>query len=95
MKTLEKKAIRQAQWLGIILWSAHYHNGQWSQEYRMGCRARALFVESMEIGEFVLSRCFDKLEHYVSSDSAEMPAAISLEYAETVKTAYNRLVAIG
>ena len=85
---------RQAALVGIMLWSAHYHGGQWSREYRMGCRARALLERSNEIGSMMASRWFDRLEGYASGEG-ERPRVYTLAFSEAVKASYGRMVAIG
>lgn len=86
---------RQAKLFGSILWSAHYHSGQWSREYRIGCRARRLFTESMEAGERILSQLFDTLEGYVSGDTEDRPpVAVRPEWADAARGEYKRLAAI-
>lgn len=56
---------RLGELVGIMLWSAHWHSGQASQEYRMGCRARQLLSRSSEIGDYLASQWFDDLEGVV------------------------------
>ena len=90
-KITPKSARRLASLVGIMLWSAHYHGGQWSREYRMGCRARAALDKSNEIGAFLASRWFDHLEHYASGQADNPPAQYCREFSERVKTQYCRL----
>lgn len=86
-------AMRQASLVGIMIWSAHYHGGQWSQEYRMGCRARTLLKRSNEIGDFLASRWFDALENYVgdSTGSIERPRQYTKEFSEAAKASYQKM----
>lgn len=76
--------------LGIVIWSAHYHTGQWSREYRIGCRARKLITDSMEVGGFVLSRLFDRYEHVVTGEKTlpetEFSKAVISTYRKFAKT---------
>jgi hypothetical protein len=89
-KIIKLSASRQASLVGIMLWSAHYHHGQWSREYRMGCRARTLLSRSNEIGAFMASRWFDALERYVDNrDSA--PRQYTLEFSKQAKKTYQKL----
>lgn len=80
---------RLSQLIGIMLWSAHYHGGQASREYRMGCRARKLLERSNEIGSFLASKWFDSFEPYVSG--GEAPRTSVLSFAENVKKEYAKL----
>jgi hypothetical protein len=84
---------RRASLLGIVLWAAHYHGGQSSREYRMGCRARTLLERSNEIGPFMVSRQFDHLEPFVCGDK-EAPRVYVPEFSNQVKKTYDRLAAI-
>jgi hypothetical protein len=81
---------RIASLVGIMLWSAHYHTGQWSREYRMGCRARQLLNRHNEIGSFLASRWFDQFESYVTGES-ERPSVCTQDFSETVKATYQKL----
>lgn len=94
MKTYKSNPItlcpsRRSQLVAIMLWSAHYHGGQASREYRMGCRARKLLERSNEIGSFLASRWFDSFEPYVSGGEALRTSVLS--FAENVKRKYEKL----
>lgn len=85
-----KNYSRIAELVGIMLWSAHYHSGQWSREYRMGCRARQLLNRHNEIGSFLASRWFDNLESYASGEG-ERPTLYNPEFSDKVKETYQKL----
>ena len=89
-KNIKLSAARQASLVGIMIWSAHFHRGQWSQEYRMGCRARTLLERSNEIGRFLASRWFDNLEHFVDN-RGERPRQYVAEFSEQAKKTYQKL----
>lgn len=82
---------RQASLMGIVLWSAHWHAGQWSREYRAGCRARQLLARSNEIGSSLVSRWFDALEHYASGEDSTPPVQYVAEFSAAVRATYARL----
>jgi hypothetical protein len=84
---------RIAELVGIMLWSAHYHSGQGSREYRMGCRARQLLNRHNEIGSHLASHWFDNLESYVSGD-LERPTIYNRNFSEKVKATYLKLAAM-
>ncbi len=100
MKTFKSNPIkfstrRAASLVGIMIWSAHYHGGQSSREYRMGCRARTLLNRSNEIGAFMASRWFDTLENYVGGDDAQSaPMIYILGFSETAKKTYRKMANI-
>lgn len=81
---------RIASLVGIVLWSAHYHKGQWSREYRLGCRARSLVERHNEIGPFLLTRWFDALEHYAQGQ-APAPKQYTATFSKQVKRTYQTL----
>jgi hypothetical protein len=98
MKTYKSNPIqlslsRRASLMGIVLWSAHYHGGQSSREYRMGCRARTLLERSNEIGSFMVSRQFDNLEPFLNGEK-EAPRVYVPEFSNQAKKTYDRLAAI-
>lgn len=83
---------RIASLVAIMLWSAHYHSGQWSREYRMGCRARNLINRSNEIGDYLASTWFDNLEGYVTG--GPIPTVYTRGFSEKVKETYDKLAAM-
>jgi hypothetical protein len=93
-RIIKTSAPRLASLVGIMLWSAHYHGGQWSREYRMGCRARTRLERSNEIGAFLASRWFDALEHYASGQCDNPPAVYVGEFSAIVRSTYRRLAAL-
>jgi hypothetical protein len=98
MKTYKSNPIlfslqRRASLMGIIIWSAHFHAGQGSREYRMGCRARTLLERSNEIGLFMVSRQFDNLEPFLTGEK-EMPRVYVPEFSNQVKRVYDHLAAV-
>lgn len=90
---IKYNSIRQATLIGIMIWSAHYHGGQGSQEYRMGCRARKLLERSNEIGPFLASRWFDKMEPYLTG-AAEKPRIYNSDFSEKAREIYEKLAKI-
>lgn len=95
-KLIRFSSQRQASLVGIMIWSAHWHAGQSSREYRMGCRARTLLERSNEIGEFLARTWFDKLENYVSDERGEIepPRVYVLPFSKQAKKVYAALANI-
>lgn len=85
------KNIRVAQLLGIAIWASHYHSGQGSREYRMGCRAGALIKRTNEIGNWLFSRWFDQLEGFCTGESPA-PTVLIPEFSEAVKKSYEKMI---
>jgi len=79
--------------MGAVLWSAHYHEGQTSQSYRIGCRARTLLEGSNEIGRHLVSRWFDAFEGPASRNEPVSSAYLP-EFSSQVLTSYRKLAAI-
>lgn len=94
MKTRKAiSAIRFGELVATVIWSAHWHGGQGSREYRMGCRARKLIENSMEVGRFVLTRAFDSLEHYVTGESLNCGIYRGSVVSASAKRKYQKLQA--
>ena len=99
MKNQKKKIVplsvrKSAQLVGIVMWSMHYHDGQFSRSYRMGCRASGLIERSNEIGSFMLSRWIDSLESYVAGDGRGNPPAVSNAFAWQARESYQKMLSI-
>ena len=95
MNTIQLSRERQAQIIGVMIFCAHWHTGQGSRLYRVGCRARELYLKSnVCAASYVMSRLYDTLEHYAAGDTQEPPSTCLLDYADMVRGAYARMKAI-
>jgi hypothetical protein len=89
MSLINQSLKRKGTLVGIMVWSAHYHGGQWSREYRMGCRARRLLERGNEIGGYLASKWFDLFEEHLKTGTVRI--IFNREMADAASAVYHKL----